>query len=152
MSLDVASKLGFAVFCVIKLHASDDHPSADGLRDSAGWGEAIQPEGTVVDYFDDHTSWHLVEGEYVVNTAGPFFCTWNVLFDFRYVLIIQMVLRVMAKSASSARRGSNCPSMSMWSSLKPRFMHVHALDLFDCGQDGLAFLILTGTKAYVAGY
>jgi hypothetical protein len=87
MSLDLGSKLELAVFGVIKLHASNDCLRAYGLRDSVGWGKLVSQK-VLLDHFNDHACWHLVEWERVVNTAGPLFCSLDVPLDLRYMLSI----------------------------------------------------------------
>jgi hypothetical protein len=92
MRLNVA-KIQLRMFRVIELCTSNDSPRAKHSRNAVGGWEAVQPECSIIDHFDDHTSRNALERESVVNSPNLFLESTDVKLHLRDMLIIGSRIR-----------------------------------------------------------
>ncbi len=94
---------------IVEVNASHDVSWAQIWRHAAfGW-EGVYPEYGVVDKVDHHGEWYHLEWQLVP-------CGMDTLLD----NTADVVFRTMPEDASSFRRGTNSPSMSMYLMRKSR--------------------------------
>ena len=134
VSLHVSAELELTVFAIIQVHADDNGSRTEGVGDATIRWKTIPPKYAGRNHLDDESGGKFLERKRVIHGPHALLHGADVSLYLRDMFVVggrEAVFSAICRSASSPRRGSNCPSINMFVIRNPRIEYTRLTCLID---------------------